>query len=223
MKPSLPFVGRESELHQLHQAFQSVINSCKPKLVLIQADYGVGKTVLVEHFLAEISSQNPTVLIGRGKCSMENEPSGLIPFGQLFTSLTNQGARQLVFIGDLYKFAKDVAPAWLDIVTAWIAGATVKTIEATRNLLVKNTFSQENVFVQFTNAISRLAEKYPVIAFIDDLHWADASSLGLVFHLVRNLHNRKILFNPSCYQRKLKEDATTKRATFSSKPLAVTA
>jgi hypothetical protein len=32
-----------------------------------------------------------------------------------------------------------------------------------------------------------------------------------------------IIDNPSCYQRKLMEQASTKRATFSSKPLAVTA
>ena len=31
------------------------------------------------------------------------------------------------------------------------------------------------------------------------------------------------VLNPSCYQRKLMEQASTKRATFSSKPLAVTA
>jgi len=194
VKPAMPFVGCEPELHQLHHALQTVVNSKKPNFVLIQADYGVGKTALVEHFLTEVSSQNPHILIGLGKCAMEKEFSGLVPFAQLFTSLTNQGVKRLVVMGDLFKFAKEVAPAWLDIVTAGAASATVKTVDASRKLIGSSTFSQENVFVQFTNALSRLAEKHPVIAFIDDLHWADASSLGLLFHLARNLQDRAVLF-----------------------------
>ena len=38
-----------------------------------------------------------------------------------------------------------------------------------------------------------------------------------------NDFNYSGLINPSCYQRKLMEQARTKRATFNSKPLAVTA
>ena len=57
------------------------------------------------------------------------------------------------------------------------------------------TFKQEQVFVQFVNAIHRsLAEKQAVVAFIDDLQWADVSSLRLLFHLAQNLETGTILF-----------------------------
>jgi tetratricopeptide (TPR) repeat protein len=61
-------------------------------------------------------------------------------------------------------------------------------------VIERGVFSQENLFVQYTNAVSRLAQDQPVIAVVEDLHWADASSLHLLFHLARNLQNRAVLF-----------------------------
>ena len=194
IKPSTPFVGRDAELGKLHQALQTVAKSQQPQFVLVQADYGVGKTALVDRFLSEVAVTNSSILIGQGNCAMETELSGMAPFIQLFTNLTQQGFAQNIGAGSWLKFAAEVAPAWLDLVTAGAATATVKTVEAGRKLAGSSTFSQENVFIQFTNALSQLAEKHPIIAFIDDLHWADATSLGLLFHLARNLHDRAVLF-----------------------------
>ena len=193
-KTSMPFVGRETELCQLHEALDSVANTKKPKFVLIQGDYGVGKTALVRHFLVQVSAQNPSFLIGKAKCAMETELNGLVPFTQLFKDLTEQGTQRRVVLGSLFEFIKEVAPAWLDVFTAGAATATIKTVEESSKLMRRGTFLQDNVFVQFTNALSRLAEKQPIIAFIDDLHWADSSSLGLLFHLARHLQDRAVLF-----------------------------
>jgi tetratricopeptide (TPR) repeat protein len=194
-RDSVPFVGRETELQQLHQALRSVISSGKPQFVLIQGDFGVGKTVLVEHFLVEVRVQNPSILIGQGKCAMETERSGLIPLGQLLRSLTERGVQQRIVLSNVLEFVKEVAPAWLDIFTVGAASAVIKSVEEGRKLLGRSsTFSQENVFMQFTNALSRLVEKQPVVAFIDDLQWADASSLRLLFHLARYLQDRAVLF-----------------------------
>jgi predicted ATPase len=194
VKPSVLFVGRETELQQLHQALRSVISSGKPQFVLIQGDFGVGKTALVEHFLAQVTAQKPSILIGQGKCAMETELGGLIPLSQLLASLTEKGVQRGVVIGDLWKFVKEVAPAWIDIFTVGAASAAVKTVEEGKKLLGHSAYSQENVFVQFTNALSRLAEKQPVVTFIDDLQWADASSLRLLFHLARYLQDHAVLF-----------------------------
>ena len=137
----------------------------------------------------------PPALVGRGKCAIETTLSGLIPFSQLFATLTEQGVQRRVVLGNLADFAKEVAPAWLDIFTGGVAGAVIKTVEQSGKLLSNQpSFTQQNVYVQFTNALGRLAEKQPVVAFIDDLHWADSSSLGLLFHLACYLQDRAVLF-----------------------------
>lgn len=64
----------------------------------------------------------------------------------------------------------------------------------------RNSYTQDQVFIQFANALSRLVEKQIIVAFVDDLQWADASSLRLLFHLSRNLHDVPILFICTCEQ-----------------------
>lgn len=188
------FVGRESELGQLHKILKVVISSQKPKFLLIKGDTGVGKTALIEYFLENVTALNSELLIGRGKCAMETEYNGLIPFKQLLQNLAERGMRQHILVSNLLDFAKEVAPAWLDVFTAGVAGATAKTIKESGKLMGYGTFSQENVFVQFTNALRRLSEKKTVIVFLDDLHWADTSTLSLLFHLAHNFQEQSVLF-----------------------------
>jgi predicted ATPase len=189
-----PFVGREEELHRLSKAYREMVEKKKPVFVLIKGDFGVGKTALVEKFLADVKAQAPDLMIGKGICSMETELNSLIPFSQIFITLAKQGIHLKIIASNLLGFLTEVAPAWLDIVTFNLAGAAATTIDKSSRLLTRSTFSQDNVYVQFLNALNKLSSKNAIIAFIDDLHWADNSSLGLLFYLARNLKQRAILF-----------------------------
>lgn len=191
---SVPFVGRKVELSKLHGALEKAMTTASPVFAFIQADYGVGKTTLVDRFLAEAIEKHPHLLIGQGRCALESETSGLVPFTQVLASLTKPDNQRGVMSQEWLEFIRQIAPAWIDVFTAGIVGATLKTVEESRKLLDSREFTQESVFNQFTNAIVRLAEKQPIVAFVDDLHWADASSLRLLFHLQRTLKDRAMLF-----------------------------
>jgi|GEM_PF-6002388 len=179
-----PFVGRENDLQKLHEALQQVMNTRKPRFFFIQGDFGVGKTKLAERFLSEAAAQIPSVLIGLGKCAIETELSGLTPFSHFLNNL----ARQKGFGSDkLLEIIKEVAPAWINFIAGFSETSESKASK-------HSSFSQENVFVQFTNALARIAKTQPVIVFIDDLHWADGSSLSLLFHLAQYLQNCPVFF-----------------------------
>lgn len=188
------FVGREAELRQLTRTLCSTISGKRPQFVLIQGDVGAGKTALVESFVASVPAQVPTALIGQGKCALETERNGLVPFSQVLGGLAERGAQKGVIASSVWEFVKDVAPAWLNLVTFNLAEPVFRTVEAGVKLASQSKFAEENVFTQYTNAIARLTERKPIVIFIDDLHWADESSLRLLFHLQRNLTSGAMLF-----------------------------
>ena len=52
---------------------------------------------------------------------------------------------------------------------------------------------QSGLFSEYTDLLQNLANERPLILTLDDLHWADEASLGLLFHLGRRLEGSRIL------------------------------
>ena len=57
----------------------------------------------------------------------------------------------------------------------------------------RGRLDQEQIFEQFTTVVRRMAERAPIVLVLDDLHWADTASLGLLFHLSRRIEGSRIL------------------------------
>ena len=52
---------------------------------------------------------------------------------------------------------------------------------------------QDNLFEQYTQFLQELAQQHPLLLVLDDLQWADAGSISLLFHLGRWLQGHQIL------------------------------
>jgi len=52
---------------------------------------------------------------------------------------------------------------------------------------------QSALFEQFARVLESLALKRPLVLVLDDLHWADAASIGLLFHLGRRIAGSRVL------------------------------
>ena len=55
-----------------------------------------------------------------------------------------------------------------------------------------STLDQSHIFEQTTNMLKALAMKRPLILVLDDLQWADAASISLLFHLGRRISDSRI-------------------------------
>jgi adenylate cyclase len=52
---------------------------------------------------------------------------------------------------------------------------------------------QRDLFAQYTRVLHMLARQGPLLLILDDLQWADAGSISLLFHLGRQLESQRIL------------------------------
>ena len=172
----LPFTGRLNEMEVLEK------NAWTHKLILIDGEPGVGKTRLAEEFAR--SSQS-FVLIGQGRELEQN-----IPYHSITEALRGL-VRTPSWQGLLSRIRKQLPKVWLaeasrllpelatDLTDQWLAGQTQEESRLWEGIH------------QFLLAIAQIK---PIILIMDDLEWADISTLGLLGYLVRHSSPEPISF-----------------------------
>ncbi len=101
-------------------------------------------------------------------------------------------SRELSFKERLRHIARECTGAWMGAIP--IVGGLAEAIfttsrklaESRRDIQMKN---QEDFFILVMSRLRDLAKENPVVIFLDDLQWADASSLSLLLYLSKNLHD----------------------------------
>ena len=56
-----------------------------------------------------------------------------------------------------------------------------------------NAPSQPDLFAQYTDVVRAAARQHPLLLLLDDLQWADSGSVGLLFHLARQVGDSRVL------------------------------
>jgi tetratricopeptide (TPR) repeat protein len=172
-------VGRQHELDRIRTAFASASGGTGV-MVTVSGDAGMGKTTIVEDFLSEIETGKPASWIARGRCSERLAKTDA--FVSIFECLDELTRGELgVEAGQLMK---TTAPAWLSQVAPGredLAGMPAGEASPER---------MRREFVRFFEALSAIR---PVIVFLDDLHWADASTCDLLAYLGSRMKGIRIL------------------------------
>ena len=75
-------------------------------------------------------------------------------------------------------------PGWL---------AQVRALQDRQGIYGDQGADQRHIFQAFTDMLVSLAAQQPLLLFLDDLHWADVSSISLLFHFCRHIDRSRIL------------------------------
>jgi len=67
------------------------------------------------------------------------------------------------------------------------------TLASNRDLTGRVIPEQSNIFEEYTDVLQALATTRPLLLIMEDLHWADASSVSLLFHLGKRVGRSKII------------------------------
>ena len=67
LQPPSQFVGRDQELAQLHDALERALRGNR-QVVFVTGEPGIGKTALIDAFLAQAAGAHEDLWVGRGQC-----------------------------------------------------------------------------------------------------------------------------------------------------------
>jgi predicted ATPase len=178
-------VGREIEKGALRDEF-TVAASGRATMVCVSGEPGIGKTTLVEDFLTELA-RGPSHLIARGRCSERLAGAeAYLPILDALEDLLKEDPG-----GMIHRALEQNAPSWRKQVAPYDTGPGGSAPAA----------SQERLKRELAAFITDVSGTSPLVLFIEDIHWADASTVDLLAYVQTRLANERLLtiitFRPS--------------------------
>jgi class 3 adenylate cyclase/tetratricopeptide (TPR) repeat protein len=215
------FVAREQELEWLN-AFLNTSLDGNGKVVFIAGGPGRGKTALFTEFLSRVTEKYPEMLGAIGNChAYSGVGDPYLPFrevmgmltgdleahwtaGNITTRCAQRGWKAVPFaVKALVDHGPHLPGIFVDpkklmsrVVSTCDQGEPwLKDLHGTLNRPPDRSdgLDQSHLFEQYINVLRNLAEHHPILLFLDDMQWADAASMGLLFHLGRRLQGANIL------------------------------
>jgi DNA-binding SARP family transcriptional activator len=164
------FAGRAAEHQALSEAFERAAAG-EPQLVLLRGEAGIGKTRLANEFLAQASTKGAQVLVGGAF-----ESGSHLPFQSLAQVVRGWLAREQAPL-------ELVGSAWLAPLTELLPELRERYPELP--LPADEKAGRTLLFEAFARLGLALAERAPLVVFIDDLQWADSATLDLLQYASR--------------------------------------
>lgn len=176
---STVMVGRDADLAELRRAFDRAVGG-EPSAVLIEGEAGIGKTRLLREFLAEVAARADVHV---GRClDLGTARSAYGPLIGILRSIVETigvtEARAAVGVG---------AEALRMLVPELGGGAAQRELtspDALRGAVI--------------TLIEAAAERAPQVIVIEDVHWTDDSTLGMLSFLLRTLQSGRVLVVVTC-------------------------
>ena len=171
------FVGRVEELQILEAARRRAADA-DPAVVLVGGEAGIGKTRLVAELTSRRANDGTRVLAGG--CVPVGD--GALPYAPIVEAM--RALASDVGVGAVRELA---GPSWRELARLLPALGAPETGAPT------DQAAQTRLFELLLGLLGQLAEQGRLVVVVEDLHWADRSTLDLLAFLVRNLRRERLL------------------------------
>jgi DNA-binding CsgD family transcriptional regulator len=174
--PAGELVGRAAEFGRLTGLLDQAAAG-QPVVALVSGDAGVGKTRLVAELSAVAARRGFTVLSGR--CAELGDSVPYLPLADALRGATT-GPNVAASLLDALAARPVLGRLLPDLGAAAAAGSDVPGM------------AQQQLFGAVLGLLAELASSAPVVLVLEDLHWADRSTMDLVTFLSRVLHRERV-------------------------------
>jgi len=176
-----PLVGREAELHQLLQWWEQAREG-HGAFVLVRGEAGIGKSRLIQELRERLPPDAAIRL--RCQCWVQFSTSSFAPIIELLQHLLRldpEGSPQ----ENLHKLEGRVRAAGLSTEDVYLLASllALPVAEESPHLRLTPERMKEKTLEALTVLLLRMTQERPVFAVVEDLHWADPSTLGLLNYL----------------------------------------
>jgi len=179
---SVGLVGREAELLQLHQGFVTALQG-ERQVVFITGEAGIGKTTLVEAFLAQIA-HDERVWIGYGQCiDQYGAGEAYLPILEALGRLCRGSEGRA-----LVEFLWQAAPSWLLQMPALLSADEFDALQRR-----SGGATQERMLRELAEALELLTAERPFVLVLEDLHWSDGATLDWLTAVARRRDRARLL------------------------------
>ncbi|MEO6206567.1 MAG: AAA family ATPase [Candidatus Limnocylindrales bacterium] len=168
------FVGREVELDRVAVALDDAVQG-RARLILIGGEAGVGKTRFVDEIVRRTHERGGRALIG-GCVEFGGGSLPFVPITEALRSLTS-GPRSA-------QVTELLGPRRTEL--GWLLPERGQAPEIERTYGVTGESAKWRLFEAFVAVLGRLAAAQPILFVVEDVHWADQSTLELLAYAARN-------------------------------------
>lgn len=177
-RADISFVGRAEEFNHLMTAYHAA-NQGQVQVVILLGEAGIGKTRLAGEFLKWATAQGAEVLPGRAF-----ETGGELPY-QPLTQLLRHRLDQETTPVDL------LSVTWLAELSRLLPELRDRYPELPQPQPDEAT-AQSRLLESFVRLGQALAQRAPLLLFIDDIQWADLASLDALYYAVSRWTEHKL-------------------------------
>ena len=176
-----PLIGREWHLATLNEAFERTRRG-QAMVAYVHGSSGMGKSALVDQFLEQVRDEQADTVVLKGRC-YERESVPYKALDSLIDALTHylnhlQATEVEVLMPANVQALARLFPALRRIQTVVRAQRRVLEIPDERE-------QKRRARTALRELIQRLANRRPLILYIDDLQWGDRDSAELLSELLR--------------------------------------
>jgi predicted ATPase len=176
----LPFVGRDEDLTRLRARIEAARGGAGG-VVFVTGEGGVGKSRLTLMLADEARAAGWTVALGRGYAVEAGVPYAL--FSDALTPILRSLGREQLAV--LTRGAESEFELLFPLLRS---GPPRRNVSAPRT-----ADANLQLYWNFAQFLKALAARAPLLVVLDDLHWADQSSLELLHFAGRHLADTPIL------------------------------